>query len=539
MGGTNTGKSLLFNHLVGDHRSAVDPRAAGTKHPICLAPPDSSESLLKRLFESFRLIPWEHAAQLLEPSEEHRLFWAEGPNVPEQLLLLDTPDIDSDAEVNWERARNIRHAADVTIAVLTEQKYNDAAVRRFFREAADADKPIIVLFNMFDLQNDAEHLPRWLVQFCNETTAKPLSVFVVPYDRTATEKLELPFYEYSPDATEPFDKPVDLRRTLGELHFETIKTRALLGAVRQLDDPQTGIPAYLRTVEASAECFAEALRTLESAEEAAVDWPGLPTALLVEEVRNWWNLGRPDWSKKVNRVYRTVGNSLLWPVRKATAMIAAKPTVDPMEEFHSAEYRSVGEFVAKVVGRLEKLRETSNPILQREILDLIGGEQRAALLKRAHRTLESLTPIDEGFRQMLYQHLTDWSTEYPKAVAWIRSVDNVATVARPMITVSLALTGVGLGATAVSQAALASGITAGGEAFLHAGSEGIGQSTAKLFAKVQEDFVAERSRRFYERFHAELWDTLIGRLRTGARIVDSEPFQDCVIQQNELRKRFE
>ena len=36
----------------------------------------------------------------------------------------------------------------VLLAVLTQQKYNDAAVKQFFRAAVEADKPIVVLFNL-------------------------------------------------------------------------------------------------------------------------------------------------------------------------------------------------------------------------------------------------------------------------------------------------------------------------------------------------------------------------------------------------------
>ena len=38
VGGTNIGKSVLFNHLAGATASAASPLAAGTKHPVCLAP---------------------------------------------------------------------------------------------------------------------------------------------------------------------------------------------------------------------------------------------------------------------------------------------------------------------------------------------------------------------------------------------------------------------------------------------------------------------------------------------------------------------
>jgi hypothetical protein len=36
------------------------------------------------------------------------LFWREHPAVPSNLVILETPDVDSVAQVNWERAARIR-----------------------------------------------------------------------------------------------------------------------------------------------------------------------------------------------------------------------------------------------------------------------------------------------------------------------------------------------------------------------------------------------------------------------------------------------
>src|SRR5690606_26014079 len=59
-GGTNIGKSVVFNCLAGETASAVSPLAAGTKHPVCLAPPGwSDEATLKRLFDGFELCRWQ------------------------------------------------------------------------------------------------------------------------------------------------------------------------------------------------------------------------------------------------------------------------------------------------------------------------------------------------------------------------------------------------------------------------------------------------------------------------------------------------
>ena len=89
------------------------------------------------------------------------------------------------------------------IALLTQQKYNDAAVKQFFRAAVEADKPIIVIFNFCDLQADRDYWPQWLARFCAETGANPELVYVVPYDRAAADELRLPFYRLGSGTAAP------------------------------------------------------------------------------------------------------------------------------------------------------------------------------------------------------------------------------------------------------------------------------------------------------------------------------------------------
>ena len=48
VGGTNIGKSVIFNHLAGEVASASSPLAAGTKHPVCLVPPGSGRSAVAK-----------------------------------------------------------------------------------------------------------------------------------------------------------------------------------------------------------------------------------------------------------------------------------------------------------------------------------------------------------------------------------------------------------------------------------------------------------------------------------------------------------
>ena len=208
VGGTNIGKSVIFNHLAGEVASASSPLAAGTKHPVCLAPPELADpALLGRLFEPFTLQAWQSPQDPLADTPENRLFWRIGPTMPSRLLLLDAPDVDSDVTVNWQRARAIRQAADVLVAVLTQQKYNDAAVKQFFRAAVEAEKPIVVVFNQCELAADRDYWPRWLTTFCQQTGARPELTYVVPYDRRAAGELRLPFYALEKGIGSPEAQP--------------------------------------------------------------------------------------------------------------------------------------------------------------------------------------------------------------------------------------------------------------------------------------------------------------------------------------------
>ncbi len=282
VGGTNIGKSVIFNNLAGEVASASSPLAAGTKHPVCLVPPDVSDpALLQRLFEPFTLHVWQSADDPLSDTSENRLFWRTSTTIPPKLLLLDAPDVDSDVAVNWQRARAIRQSADVLVAVLTQQKYNDAAVKQFFRAAVDAQKPIVVVFNQCDLEADRDYWPQWLATFCEHTGARPDLVYVVPYDRRAAEELRLPSYvvegvlhaNQSGDnaaerpAAETTSLPdnrrnvtnvpsplreANIRDDLAALHFDAIKIQTFRGALIRVLDPHDGLPAYLESIRAAA-----------------------------------------------------------------------------------------------------------------------------------------------------------------------------------------------------------------------------------------------------------------------------------------------
>lgn len=571
IGGTNIGKSVIFNHLAGEVASAVSPLAAHTKHPVCLVPPGLADpQLLARLFEGFSLRPWSSPDDAKQPCDEHLLFWRIGAEMPPRLLLIDAPDVDSDVTVNWQRARAIRQCADVLLAVLTQQKYNDAAVKQFFREAAQSDKAIIVLFNQVHLPDDEPYWPTWLDTFCQSTGADPELVYLVPFHRVAAERLCLPFYlvkramrpevgggtdtgvtsaggfrasgagqmpaPISPAAQE---KPQarNLREELAKIHFEQIKLRAFRGALRRVFDAQRGAPAYRDSIRQAAQGFAEAAQALSTTLD--VRWPALPAAVLVDEFRLWWDDRRSQWSRAVHGVYRRLGRAVVWPVSAALQRLRSRQE-DQLAAFRRKESEAILAAVKARLDELSRLSEVGNDLLRPRLRRLLGGTQRERLLEQVADAYRQLPAVDEDYRQFLRGELDAWWKSNPGVVRFLRSLDNAAAVARPVITITLLFTGLQFAGKVVgdaalqlatqsaahlaTEAAIAGGTAAGGEVVAATTGEGIAQTAARLFSRLQYKYAQQRGKWLVDWLERELMGPLLDELRTAAAAPDSPPF---------------
>lgn len=542
VGGTNIGKSVIFNQLAGEESSASSPLAAGTKHPVCLVPAElAREDVLAQFFESFQLHAWRSPRDPLENSAEDKLFWRIGRRLPPQLALLDAPDVDSDAPMNWRRARAVRHAADVLVAVLTQQKYNDAAVKQFFREAAAADKPIIVAFNQCDLTADRAFWPVWLATFCKETGVRPEAVYVAPHDRAAADALRLPLYDVGMDGAAPLGPPAQLREELAALRFDAIKIRAFRGAMRRVLDPATGAPRHLRSIRDAAEQFAAAAAALSAGEMARVSWPTLPPRLLVDEIGDWWDAGRSGWSRQIHGFYRTLGRGVTWPVRAAWGQLGAAES-DWLGGFQQRERDAVLLAVQKMLDELTRLSQVGNDTLRPRLLTILGGGARRQLLERVAAAHAALPAIDDDYRAYLRTELDAWRTANPRAVAFLRSLDHVAAVARPAVSVSLAVSGwivagdlVGHAAVQAlhqtaghlaAEAVIAGGFAGGGEALVSTTSEGVRAAAGRLFLRLQQRYAQRRGAWLARWLEEALLGDLLRELRRGAEVPASAAFRE-------------
>lgn len=539
VGGTNIGKSAVFNHLVGETASAVSPFASGTKHPVCLVPKGFADpAILERLFAGFELRAWHEPGEALVASDEHRLFWRVGSNIPPRLLALDSPDVDSDAEVNWQRADQIRQTADVLVAVLTQQKYNDAAVKRFFRKAAEADQPIVVVFNQCDLEQDATAWPQWLSTFCRETGAQPALVYVCPYDRQAALSGKLPFYPVGSQGTDPVGQPTELREALAHFEFDAIKLRTLRGATRRVVDPATGAPTYLAELRQWSLEFQQAAQALSAGQMVRAYWPALPAHRLVDEIRRWWDGQRSGWSRSIHGFYRGVGEKLLAPVSRAwQAMTGAAPEAE--DHFAQREREVVLRAVEELLGQLDRLAQLGNDQLRPRLQTLLGGAARVELLRRIEASHAQLAPIDDEYRSFVHAELDAWSQRNARAIGWLRSFDHVSAIARPAITVTLAVSGwavagslvhdaaVNVAGQLATEAAITGGIAGSGEVLVGTTGEGIRRAAGQLFRTLQDRYAQHRAQWLATWLERELLGDLLNDLRFGAELCQGPDFRQA------------
>ncbi len=536
VGGTNVGKSIVFNHLAGEVASGVSPLASKTRHPVCLAPPGFvDESALRKIFAGFELAAWQRAEDPWDEGETHRLFWRTGAAAPPRLLLLDTPDVDSDAVINWQRADIVRHAADVLVAVLTQQKYNDAAVKQFFRKAAEADKPVIVVFNQCDLHDDAPYWSHWLRTFVSETGASVELVYVLPHDRQAARELRLPFYFVGADGHAPPAEQTSLRDELAALRFDAIKLRTMRGALRRVVDEEHGLPAWLREIAHSAQELVAAGDSLRNATGLArVEWPSLPVELLIAEIQPWWDLRRGTWSRRVHGFYRVLGTGMTWPLRKAWQAYAG-PSREPAELFAEQERHAIIEAIGRLFDELERLAQLGNERLRPRLQQLLGGRSRTQLLEHVLAEHQRLPAIDESYRQFLAARLDQWSRDNPLWTNVLHATDQLLAVARPALTVTLFVGGGALANEMLHQAttqvvthtatqiatdaAFASGITAAGETVVGAAGKTLQQGLAQLMRQLDRGFTQQRAAWLVGFIQRELLGDLLAELDRGTTLV--------------------
>ncbi|MCX7403222.1 MAG: 50S ribosome-binding GTPase [Planctomycetia bacterium] len=545
-GGTNTGKSLITNALIGSQISCSVPGAARTRFPVASLPRGMADKINpSELFPEFVTVPWRSPQDGIDgygdeslPAEagSHLLIWREDPSgqQPTRLVLIDTPDIDGTLRENGHRARLVRNACDVIVAVLTQQKYNDAPVREFFTAAATAKKTVIVVFNMIDWPQQRQRIAGWLATFMAETGVKPAAVYAVPFSAEAAAAGRIVFHalpELNAHAKSSLviegDCPegvADLAARLAGPDFDRIKLEAMKGALAVVLDPDQGAGAWLDAFESTAQQWQQARRVLGDRASVKVDLPSAPRELVWNEIWQWLEPKRSGFDLTVSKVYRVAGKGVMWVARQTGL---TRSEAKSREDFSALELAALKQALTSFVERLQDTSR-SNPRLATMLQGVLVEGDRTAWYADLERRHAALPIVSRDYRTFVRSELDHFSSNNPDTVRWIVTGLNVGAFARPAITVALGLAG----AAAVPAAAATAGglstlvhhvgdVVVGTAATL-AGEGALGLTVAGLKPLIETLFAgwsAERSRVLAETLHrVVLGDRLdeIDRLATAA-----------------------
>ena len=147
-GGTNVGKSTLFNRLVGQEVARPDETAGATRAPSILVSESRADlATSQEYFRGFEVSPLQRTEELNLEYPVPRAFTTTASEDLSGFLFIDSPDVDStvieNAGVSW----NLLSIADTVLFVTTDQKYLDRRPMAFLEQALGLEKEIVVVFN--------------------------------------------------------------------------------------------------------------------------------------------------------------------------------------------------------------------------------------------------------------------------------------------------------------------------------------------------------------------------------------------------------
>ena len=163
-GGGSTGKSTVFNSLVGltlsqtGFKAGLTARVLLAGHPRILADPRAAQALLYRLGQA--PVPWKSPADTLVPGPP---LYATAEALPPTLVLIDTPDFDTGADgrlVHRALAEPVLRTAEVIVYVFSNTVYNNLSNTQFMASVVGGigGRPTILVYRISRAASDEEVL---------------------------------------------------------------------------------------------------------------------------------------------------------------------------------------------------------------------------------------------------------------------------------------------------------------------------------------------------------------------------------------------
>lgn len=442
-GGTNTGKSTVFNLLIGRPASPIVSTAAATCHPVLAANARRrAQCLESKLVPEFKPQPLDRPGQATDAAlPPEALFVVLEDSLPDHLVLMDSPDVDSIEKRNWDVAAHLRAAGDVIVAVVTGDKYKDERVVEFFRHAVASARVVIPVMNKANPENGFGVARRQLEDFRKDVgTAAPC--FVIAHDFHIGDHLRQPIL--------PLDGTQNLRAHLQALDVPAIKSRVYEGTVKRFVSEADGFLDGVTMAAAGLAQVSSAFHDL--AAEAAKQYDPAPG-------KEIGGLFHAFVQSKRGPVRRTIGATSATVVRGASAAgrlvrsaFTRRATLDAPEvnraddtlqsAHREALTRIARDLAAQCAERVRTVGAPASELIADRFDRLEAG--RAAEAAAAEVLKEG--SLSEAFERHARQMLETWWNDHKGRRRALEALDAVLAVMPAAIAAPFALHTGGLGA---------------------------------------------------------------------------------------------
>ena len=233
------------------------------------------------------------------------------------------------------------------------------------------------------------------------------------------------------------------------------------------------------------------------------DWPAPPNSLIVDEMWKWWDTHREAWTSKIHGFYSHIGRWMTGGVRMARERIWGAQT-PPLDEYRRAEWDAIVRVLQQVYDQLRVVTTLGNELLTSRLDRLLAGTSCESVLERLRREHDEFD-FAELVRELVETEMTSLRSDRQHLFDILRNADRAAAVARPALTLLLALGG-GFGADQVFMhaatqsvahvavvATAAAGTTVAGEAVVKIGRRSCGPGEGVVTTASREIQRAARS----------------------------------------------
>jgi hypothetical protein len=315
-GGGSTGKSTLFNSLVGAAVSPVGGRAGLNRRVLIgiSAVQDHQSDLMGYLSQTFGAAPQPLKKQvdLLDPGDP---LYCTSASLPERVLLLDTPDIDTGAQgvyTNRDLAQLSMEVADLFIYIFTNATYNNRDNTDFIARmfTGMGVRPCYLVYRVYpsfsdeEVREHAQNVAHHIYSHGAAVTENVLGVFRADEDNTVAAGQR-------PVVLQPVgNSRVDLKQALETLEPAPLRMRLLGDMFTDAASQATDMGAQVRDLKSQLDRYAQALVDAQD-QSVQTALSHFPADRVLRRFAKIWLASDPGHIKFMRRT----GKVVEWPLK--------------------------------------------------------------------------------------------------------------------------------------------------------------------------------------------------------------------------------